>query len=51
MHIPGLKDALSRLDVVDNEMLPLLRRMADSLDRVTVALDRLVELVEDIDAR
>lgn len=33
MHFPGLKEALAKLDGFD-EVMPLLRRIADGVDRL-----------------
>lgn len=34
MKIPGLDDALKRLDIFEDEMIPLLHRIADGVDEL-----------------
>lgn len=46
MKIPGLDDALAKLDVFEDTMIPLLERIADNTDAMAANLVRMVELAE-----
>lgn len=43
MIIPGLDKALKSLDVMQNEMIPLLRRLAENTDRLVALAEEAKE--------
>ncbi len=46
MKIPGLDDAMSRLDNFQRDMIPLLQQIADNTPTMTAALNETKEMIE-----